>query len=147
MRPIYLPGVLVFVLLAACDQPAPPKPAASPTPAVNAGLIATRTALAAGLVAVPTVPATLMPTPQRAAGAAAPAGKPDLSRELADYFTEFYNTRTLQRGGVLSPNWVRNILDEPYLDYAISQVRKDASEADAGRVPEDTHTHNSPPPG
>src|SRR6185503_445442 len=56
------------------------------------------------------------------------------SRELADYFREFYNTRTLQRGGVLSPNWVRNILDEPYLDYAISQVRKDMSEADAGRL-------------
>jgi hypothetical protein len=59
---------------------------------------------------------------------------------LADYFTEFYNTRTLQRGGVLSPNWVRNVLDEPYLDYAISQVRKDASEADAGSLLEVTYS-------
>src|SRR2546423_1022328 len=161
MRPIYLQVLLLLPLLDACDQPAHSQPTATitstprpaltstppPSPTSGAVLVAAGTAVAVGILPIPTAPATLMPTipatstPLEIATAAVavPVDKSGIGADVANFFTEFYQTQTLQKGGALSPNWVRNIAEEPYLDYAVSQMRQEAKEADAGRLLELTY--------
>ena len=70
----------------------------------------------------------------RRAAQAVATDKTQFATEVANYFTEYFQTQTLQKKGVISANWVRNVAEEPFLDYSVAQVKQVAQEAEAWRT-------------
>lgn len=188
-------GLMVLLLLAACDTgapatPVPPSPTAAPVPATATTLPPTDT-VAAPTATVPAPTATTVaaapptdtaapPTDTAAAPATgtveavqptpigtivgdtfviptvAPtvpiqpvllavtpaAGRIDVAAEVAAFFKEFYDARTFAKDASSFDLVERSraLTDEPYRDYTITLLQKDADAFDAGLLVNTTYS-------
>jgi hypothetical protein len=90
--------------------------------------------------AQPTSPSKPVKLQIEQSGIAPASGVPDLSKELAAFFKAFYDARTLTQDKYFDFDMVRDLTDEPYRDYTVVLLQKDAAEADAGRLLEVTYS-------
>ncbi len=143
-----------LVVLGGCDQGAQPATLLPPQPTPTIETVVTPTPVAelptssvkgeGKVVAVATSVGTFVVPIEALTPAAKPvflsgvmaAGTPNIGHEVADYFNNLYEARTLQPGGGFDIERVRGLTDEPYRDYTITLLQKDADQASAGKLVE-----------
>jgi hypothetical protein len=62
--------------------------------------------------------------------------KPDIAREVQRFFELVYQARSLDRGGSMSIEALRHLVDGPYADYTIPLFERELADAQAGTLVE-----------
>ncbi len=63
-------------------------------------------------------------------------GRPDVAAEIQAFFARFYQARTLNPGGSFDLTTVTNLTEQPYRDYTLGLLRKNAADVQAGTLRE-----------
>lgn len=158
MSKVYLLlGLMLVVMLAACDSssqptatpkapgPQPTSGEKAPTATAPASSNIIGVATPAGTFVVPAVQPTTPPKPVRLSvesnGISPAADIPNIGKELNADFKAFYDARTLTKESYFDVETIRGLTDEPYRDYTVTLLKRDETEADAGKLLEVTYSN------